>query len=95
MQDLEKPPGAPQANPEDKLKGEILASLADWRHSNALEGQDLAWHVMAALKNHIARHEGIEVWADFTQRLAKMSKEMISEIDHVLHEDAKTYKRFH
>lgn len=87
--------GTSRENQNDRIRGEILASLADWKQSNALEGQELAWHVMIALKNHIARHEGIEVWAEFTQRLAKMSEELVEEINEILHEDAKTHKRFH
>lgn len=99
MQNYEEPPGASHENPDDqlkkKLKGEILASLADWRQSYDLEGPELGWIIMNALLNHIHRYEGLEVRADFTQRIAKMSGETISEIEKILHEDAKIHKRFH
>lgn len=99
MQNYEEPPGASYENPDDqlkkKLKGEILASLADWRKSYDLEGPELGWIIMNALLNHIHRYEGLEVRAEFTQRLAKMSGETIDEIMEVLRLDAAANNKLH
>lgn len=83
------------SRPHDQIKGELLATFAALKAEHGLERLELAWHVMMALEKHIRNHEGQEQWLNFTARLAEMSSETITEIDLILHEDAKANSRLH
>ncbi len=93
MQEHEQQSGA--SLPKDQIKGELLATLADLKSAYGLQRLELAWLVLMSLEDHVRRHEGLEEWVNFTQRLARMSQETITEIDTILHEDAKAHKRYH
>jgi len=97
MLDDKNPAGAsrPPDQESNQIKGELLATFAVLKSTYGLERLELAWLVMMALGKHIQRHEGLDEWVNFTARLSDMSAETTSEIDRILHADAKAQGRYH
>ena len=83
------------SRPNDKVKGELLATFAVLKSTYELERLDLAWLAMISLETHIKRHEGTEEWIRFATKLSQMSTETLAKIDKILHDDAVEHKRFH
>lgn len=77
------------------LKGEILATLGDWRRTHDVEGMELGEIVISALMGHIQTHDGIEVRTQLTQHLAKNANETLDKVMEVLRQDAQKNKRLH
>lgn len=95
MLEEENPVGASQRNPTEILKGEILATLGDWRRTHDVEGMELGEIVISALMGHIQTHDGIEVRTQLTQHLAKNANETLDKVMEILRQDEKKYKRLH
>ena len=95
MLEEENPVGASQRNPAEILKGEILATLSDWRRTHDVEGMELGEIVISALMGHIQTHDGIEVRTQLTQHLAKNANETLDKVMEILRQDAKKNKRLH
>lgn len=58
--------GAPR-DPEDGLKGEILASLSTWTADYKQVRQGLAWTVLQMLLKHIER-QGMDIYMEFCDK---------------------------
>ena len=80
------PPGAP-STPEDRILGELIGTLADLKARYQTEGSELAWLTHRALSHHILQHEGPETWAQFREKLIKLSRTTLDNIHGILDED--------
>ena len=89
MASFERPHQGASRNPDDRLKGEILASLADWRQGYGTERLELGWTVLQALLKHIERTEGIAALIEFDERAAAIMADEAASLREVYEEDAR------
>lgn len=89
MQDeIEGRSGASRDPSSDRLLGEVLGSLSDWRARYPNEHPlDLALVVSKALFSHVSRYEGTEAWLELNEVTARLSQQTVDDVTAILDEN--------
>lgn len=74
-------------DPDDRLKGEILAALSDWSAAYETEGLELAWTVHQMLMQHINRNQGLAAYIEFAEKAGAMMGKEADAIKEVIEKD--------
>jgi len=74
-------------DPDDRLKGEILAALSDWRATYGTVGLELAWTVHQMLMQFIRRQQGLAAYIEFSAKASEIMRDEATELAAVVEED--------
>nr|WP_306266987.1 hypothetical protein [Pararhizobium sp. IMCC3301] len=77
--------GAPR-DPEDCLKGEVLASLSSWTADFKTVRLELAWTVLQMLLKHVER-QGMDVYVEFCDKAGAELRERSDGLKAIYEED--------
>ncbi|MCV6575097.1 MAG: hypothetical protein OIF58_05115 [Cohaesibacter sp.] len=80
--------GAPD-NRDDRLKGELLATLSELKDRYQTSHLELAYTVMQSLLQHVERYEGLAALVEFSDKTGEMLTNDAKDICAILDEDFK------
>lgn len=74
-------------NNEDRLRGEIIGSMAEWSDQYNVEGLELPYTMVQALFDHMYKHEEPTTVAEFFREAGKIFTQQADSIDKILKDD--------
>ena len=81
-------PGTSQG-PDDRLKGEVMASLSEWTAEYGLVRLELGWTVANMLLKHVSREQPIGIYVEFIERLADILGEEAKGLREILADEVR------